>query len=160
MKRASEVVEQLISLAFDNDPEETDLTLAECLRLYAALVAGEAVSDAMDAGGAEARPPSAASLAAQQIYEKDRDDDVIGLIDPDAVDVEEAGAEAPDTHTHTHTHTRRDPLRAKESCRTSWGAGLRRSAECSSGSRITESGAVWVPSPSWRKRQTAPLPPS
>ena len=105
MKRASEVVEQLISLAFDHDPEETDLTLAECLRLYAALVAGEAVSDAMDAGGAEAIPPSAASLAAQQIYEKDRDDDVIGLIDPDAVDVEEAGAEAPDTHTHTHTHT-------------------------------------------------------
>ena len=158
MKRASEVVEQLISLAFDNDPEETDLTLAECLRLYAALVAGEAVSDAMSAGGAEARPPSAASVAAQQVYEKDLDDDVIGLIDPDAVDVEDAGAPAPDTHTHTHT--RRDSLRAKENCRTSRGAGLQRIAECSSGSRITESAAVWAPSPNWRKQQTAPLPPS
>lgn len=159
MKRASEVVEQLISLAFDHDPEETDLTLAECLRLYAALVAGEAVSDAMDAGGAEARPPSAASLAAQQIYEKDRDDDVIGLIDPDAVDVEEAGAEAPDTHTHTHTH-RRDPLKAKESCRTNRGAGRQRSAGCSTDLRITESGAAWVPSPNWRMRPTAQLLPS
>ena len=105
MKRASEVVEQLISLAFDSDPEETDLTLAEALRLYAALVAGEAVNDAVSAGGAEARPPTAASVAAQQVYEKDLDDEVPGLIDPDADDGEDAGAPAPDTHTHTHTHT-------------------------------------------------------
>lgn len=157
MKRASEVVEQLISLAFDSDPEETDLTLAECLRLYGALVAGEAVSDAMSAGGAEEKPATAASVTAQRVYERDRSGEVPELIDPDADDgaeKEDVGAPAPDTHT------RRDPLRAKESFRTSRGAGQLRSAECSSGLRITEGFEVWVPSPSWRRRPTAPLPPS
>ena len=103
MKRISEVLEQLISMAFDSDPEDSDLTLAECLRLYAALVAGEAVSDAVANIGTEQEPASADPVAAQQVNEEDRCDDATGLIDPDAVDYEDSGA--PDTHTHTHGRT-------------------------------------------------------
>ena len=73
MKRDSEIIRDLISLAFDTDPEQSDITLVECLGLYERSLRREreiedarvaALLDEIKSGGRLIRPISVEDASA------------------------------------------------------------------------------------------------